>query len=877
MLNTTKLSGQGVIDYLRAAEYYRSAEDRDVPPMHWVGNGLSAIGLAHGAVAQDADFVNICRGFTPGGAAMVQNAGEDDRVIGIDWTFSADKSMSALMAVETPERRDAIIRAHQTAVRKAIGYVEQFAEVRTGSKGATVERPAGIIAAEVLHFSNRNLDENLHSHVLVMNVAPTVDGRTVALETEWMLKHHAATSALYRAECAHQMQQLGYGVTQVRALNDDQELQREKGHVYFTVTGFDDTWRKPLSTRRDEILAHQTQNGGTTQQASLATRQNKDEPPFAECLKAWKQRHGDLLAQGVAKPVEQLRGQANVLDVPDDKSMLALFDESNNAVQRKGDLIARVAMENVGRLSFDQCIAEADRLIDTMIERGDMHRNAPVKGLDYRKESGVYNELRFSTDREVFREQDCVRRALARQDDQTVRVPSSTVDKAIADFASEAGFALSDEQQNALRHVCERTGGTAQIIGDAGTGKTTLMKAAVQAFAGNGQEMLGVCIAWDAAKKFEAETGAPSTSAAQFLSDLKNDRLHLTPNTVVVLDEAAMAGSKTIHAVMAAVDKAGGKTILMGDHKQLQPIEAGGTFRLVGAAIGSARLSDIRRQKSEYDLATAKAFYKDARQAYERLEKAGQVSEHADTNAAMAALVGDYARSSSPLNERLVLVGTHKEARTVSNHIREVMMANGTIRGKEHTFRCKTGRWEESIHLACGDRIRFTKKSKELGVVNGSKATVERIDGTFVHCKLESDIAAQNGRRLSFDIATTNTVNYDWAVTVHKSQGQSKAEVFQLANPQMSDYHSSMVGFTRMKQKFHLYGASEDIATFKRRVGVERLKENALDSLITPQKTAKQQVVDLIARVKAAFRPAPQQQPEPTQQKVRQRPQEMER
>lgn len=881
MLNTNKLAGQGVIDYLRAAEYYRSADDQDVPPMHWIGQGLAAIGMQHGQVAQDSDLVNVCRGFTPQGAAMVQNAGEDDRVIGIDWTFTADKSMSALMAVETPERRDAIIRAHQVAVRKAIGFVEQFAEVRTGSKGASVERPAGIIAAEVLHFSNRNLDENLHSHVLVMNVAPTVDGRTVALETEWMLKHHAAASALYRAECAHQMQQLGYGVTQIRALEDSQELQREKGHVYWSVTGFGDNWRTPLSTRREEILTYQAENGGTKDQASLATRQNKDEPPFAECLEAWKQRHEDLLAQGIAKPVEQLRGLENVLDIPDDKAMLALFDDSTNAVQRRGDLLARVAMENVGRLTFDQCIAETDRLIETMIERGEMHRNTPVKGLDYRKESGVYNETRLSTDREVFREQDSVRRALARQDDQSVRVPTPTVDKAIADFAEQAGFALSEEQQNALRHVCERTGGTAQIIGDAGTGKTTLMKAAVQAFGANGQEVMGVCIAWDAAKKFEAETGAPSTSAAQFMTDLKNDRLQLKPNTVVVLDEAAMAGSKTIHAVMAAVDKAGGKTILMGDHKQLQPIEAGGTFRLVGSAIGSARLSDIRRQKSEQDLATAKAFYKDARQAYERMEKAGQVSEHTDSKAAITAMVGDYIRSSSPLNERLVLVGTHKEARTVSDHIRAAMKESGTIRGKEHTFRCKTGRWEEPIQLACGDRIRFTKKHKDLAVFNGTKATVERIDGTTVHCKLESDIASQNGRRVSFDIAKVNTVNYDWAVTVHKSQGQSKAEVFQLANPQMADFHSSMVGFTRMKNHFHLYGATDDIATFKRRVGVERLKENAVDSLITSpdrkERTPKQQVVDLIARVKAAFRPAPQQQPEPTQQKVRQRGQEMER
>lgn len=848
--------------------------------MHWIGHGLAAIGMQHGQVAQDTDFVNVCRGFTPQGTAMVQNTGEDDRVIGIDWNFNADKAMSALMAVVPAERRDAIICAHQVAVRKAVGFVEQFAEVRTGRKGANVERPAGIIAAEVLHFSNRNLEQNLHSHVLVMNVAPTKDGRTVTLETEWMLKHHAAASALYRAECAHQMQQLGYGVTQVRALEDSQELQREKGCVYWTVTGFGDEWRKQLSTRREEILAYQAENGGTKQQASVATRQAKDEPTFADCLDAWQKRHQDLLAQGIAKPVEQLRGQSNVLGIPDDKAMLTLFDDSNNAVQRKGDLIARVAMENVGRLSFDQCIAETDRLIEEMIERGDVHRNTPVKGLDYRKESGVYNETRLSTDREVFREQDCVRRATARQDDQSVRVPTTTVDKAIADFAEQAAFALTEEQQNALRHVCERTGGTAQIIGGAGTGKTTLMKAAAQAFAANGQEVMGVCIAWDAAKKFEAETGAPSTSAAQFINDLKYDRLKLKPNIVVVLDEAAMAGSKTIHAVISAVDKAGGKTVLMGDHKQLQPIEAGGTFRLVGSAIGSARMSDIRRQKSEHDLATAKAFYKDARQAYVRMEKAGQVSEHADSKAAITTLVGDYVRSTFPLNERLVLVGTHKEARTVSNHIRDAMKESRTIRGKEHTFRCRTGRWEEPIQLASGDRIRFTKKHRDLAVFNGSKATIERIDGTTVHCKLESDIASQNGRRLSFDIAKVNTVNYDWAVTVHKSQGQSKAEVFQLANPQMADFHSSMVGFTRMKDRFHLYGAADDIATFKRRVGMERLKENAVDSIIKSperkERTPKQQVMDLIARVKAAFRPA-QQQPEPVQQKVRQHSQEMER
>ena len=50
----------------------------------------------------------------------------------------------------------------------------------------------------------------------------------------------------------------------------------------------------------------------------------------------------------------------------------------------------------------------------------------------------------------------------------------------------------------------------------------------------------------------------------------------------------------------------------------------------------------------------------------------------------------------------------------------------------------------------------------------------------------------------------------------------------------MTDAHLGLVGFTRMKLKFGLYGSHEDISDFAKRLGVERFKENALEGVAQP-------------------------------------------
>lgn len=881
MLNTRKIIGQAGIDYLRASEYYKNAEDKDVPPMKWIGKGLTSLGLQHGTPALDSDFVNLCRGFHPNGEALLQNSGNEERVIGIDWNFNADKSVSAMMAIETPERRDAIIRIHQESVQKCIGYLENFAQVRTGKHSTEYSKPQGLLCAQVTHFTNRNVDEDLHDHILILNVAPTEDGKFNALDQEWMLKQHSAVSALYRSEMAFRLKkELGYGITQIRPQEDD-EFNREKGYTYYTLTGFTDEWRKATSTRREDILAFQKENGGSKQQASLATRKEKDEPPFTECLEKWQQRHSELVKKGVAHEAHTLHHQADSIETISDDDMYRLFDNTNNAVSRQAEILARVAMENVGRLSFDECLNETQRLLDKGLNEGWLHTNRQPKGQsqNYKKDSGATKEERYSTQAEVFRERDGMARAMRRKDEQEGRVPSSIVDKAIEDFNAKAGFSLSDEQVKACRHITSETGGYAVVRGSAGTGKTTLMNASVEAWKANGQEVIGVAIAWDASKNLESEINVPCYSTQSLIKQLNDGTITLKKNSVVLLDEAGMAGSKTIHHLMTKADEAGAKIVFIGDQKQLQPIEAGGIFRLIQKSIGETQLTDIRRQKSIEDLQTAKAFYAEPREAYKRMVKNNQITKTDDSKQALDTLVSDYMKSSSHPKDKLVLVGTHKEARLVSNNIREEMKQLGRIEKENFTFKAMTGRFKETIDLSKGERIRFTKKDTKLNVYNGTKGTILAIsDNGDCSVQIESNIAKQNGRIVNFNLNTFNNVNYDWAVTVHKSQGQSKKEVFQLANAQMADFHSSMVGFTRMKEKFMLYGSNDDINTYEKRIGLERLKENAIDTLNKPQKSVEKKtfkeavnafIESELQKIRSLFQP--KQQTQPVQQKSREK------
>jgi len=122
-------------------------------------------------------------------------------VPGFDLTFRAPKSVSLLYGLGDERTAESVRAAHDAAVAAAVGWLEaEAARSRRGHGGSERVAVTGFVAAAFRHRSSRARDPLLHTHVLVANLARTVDDR------RWRTLD---TAALYT--CAVQARQQRHG------------------------------------------------------------------------------------------------------------------------------------------------------------------------------------------------------------------------------------------------------------------------------------------------------------------------------------------------------------------------------------------------------------------------------------------------------------------------------------------------------------------------------------------------------------------------------------------------------------------------------------------------------------------------------------------
>jgi len=205
--------------------------------------------------------------------------------------------------------------------------------------------------------------------------------------------------------------------------------------------------------------------------------------------------------------------------------------------------------------------------------------------------SGVRTPARFTTREMIRLEAEMANRAicLSGRDFHDVRA-------AVLEATFSRHTHLSDEQKAAIEHVAgpERI---AAVIGRAGAGKTTMMKAAREAWEAAGYRVVGAALAGKAAEGLEKEAGILSRTLSSWELRWSQERDHLDDKTVMVLDEAGMVSSKQMALFVEAATLRGAKLVLVGDPEQLQPIEAGAAFRAIADRIGYAELETIYRQR----------------------------------------------------------------------------------------------------------------------------------------------------------------------------------------------------------------------------------------------------------------------------------------
>jgi ATP-dependent exoDNAse (exonuclease V) alpha subunit len=206
----------------------------------------------------------------------------------------------------------------------------------------------------------------------------------------------------------------------------------------------------------------------------------------------------------------------------------------------------------------------------------------------------------------------------------------------------EVSAHLSAQQEQAIRHVLEPQQ-LRIVTGYAGAGKSTMLEAAAQAWKHSGLNVIGGALSGKAADGLEKSSGIPSRTLASLQKSWEGGYNLLTNKDVLVIDEAGMVDVRQMAKIVNAVNKYGAKLVMVGDAEQLQPIMAGTPFKEMEEQIGSTSLSEIRRQKHDWQReASILLAEQKAQDALNMYQERGCVHMATTTESAISALVSDY-------------------------------------------------------------------------------------------------------------------------------------------------------------------------------------------------------------------------------------------
>jgi Ti-type conjugative transfer relaxase TraA len=432
--------------------------------------------------------------------------------------------------------------------------------------------------------------------------------------------------------------------------------------------------------------------------------------------------------------------------------------------------------------------------------------------------SGVREPARYTTRELITLEAEMAHRAiwLAARSSHGVR-------ETVLETVFQRHDRLSEEQRVAIAHVAG-DGLLAAVVGRAGAGKTTMMKAAREVWEAAGYRVVGAALAGKAAEGLSSEAGIASLTLASWELAWSKGRDQLDDRCVFVLDEAGMVSSRQMALFVETVVKAGAKLVLVGDSDQLQPIEAGAAFRAIVERTGYAELETIYRQREQWmrdaSLDLARGNVAAALKSY---EANGKLQPRKLKSDAVAALIEDWNRDYDPAKSTLILAHLRRDVRALNDMARGKLIERGLIE-EGHAFRSEDG----PRRFAAGDQIVFLKNDAALGVKNGMIAhVVEARPGGFKAVVGEGEYR----RHVDVDHRFYVHVDHGYATTIHKSQGATLDRVKVLATLSL-DRHLSYVALTRHREDVGLYYGA---LSFRKAGGLtkilsqRRAKETTLD------------------------------------------------
>ena len=345
MLSISKpLSPERAAWYFKKDDYYLSQEGT------WQGSFAETLNLS--GPIQREDFLSILNGFDKAGKKLVASAGAKDLVgedgkvkkhghrSGIDLTFSAPKSVS-ILSYHDPR----INEAFKTALKVTLNHVEkEFAYTRIKDKkgNAIAVRTNNLLWATFDHDTSRELDPQLHTHCVLMNMTEGPSGEIKTIHNEALYNNKMFLGQLFRNQLAQEIKNAGYAI---------EITDRKKG--FFEIRGVG-----------EDVLAAFSKRSQQVREELKGLRQLEFKDLKRDHLESWAR---DRTKQFAESPEYEgiVKKELDKLSVSTDKVYESFSDPELAAIATTN---SRVAKRDVSKEHVNNLISKTCSTLNTSLE-----------------------------------------------------------------------------------------------------------------------------------------------------------------------------------------------------------------------------------------------------------------------------------------------------------------------------------------------------------------------------------------------------------------------------------------------------------------------------------------------------------------------------
>ena len=297
------------------------------------------------------------------------------------------------------------------------------------------------------------------------------------------------------------------------------------------------------------------------------------------------------------------------------------------------------------------------------------------------------------------------------------------------------------------------------IVGPAGAGKTTMLRAAANDLQGHGRPVFGVAPTAKAARVLERETGMTADTVAKLLYEWARPNgpdpaWRLDPGTTVVVDEAGMLSTPDLYRLTQLATGQRWRLALVGDPRQLQAVGRGGMFAELCTVARPIELERIHRFTNQWEAAASLQLRHgdpralDAYEAHRRIV-AGPIGDH------LEAIADQWIRRHAVGEAVVITTATNDHVDAINHLIQQHRLEAGDLDPTRMAWIADGGvavgdivatrRNNRQLHATSGDTVRNRELWTVTQIGDAGDLTVTQLDGHGT-VTLPADYAGQHVR-----------------------------------------------------------------------------------------------------------------------------------